>query len=487
MSETDVSAITWTNAQSIVITDDTTTLTLQGWFLTKAELISYAGTGERIYYLELRDRRQIGELDQCKADVASYQKGFPTPAATNTWADLLTALWSEMPTASKGAASSAPSLQTTPSSYPQNVIFSGSSSWRAVCQALTACGHVPVYDSKNNTYLFVDPTQTQSGLSSFYTTNAAKLEWDALPVSVSGGTAPENAGLLFPVTKGREQTNLPSYSSPYSVSAATGITGAQSGTEMLYVDGTRAEYNTSGTLTNTTQINNRRTDFLRTVTGIAKAINQRSSKTYIGILDITPGQEVIEVKWSIDIKGRCRTTVIVDTAFDIDLPPVYSPVPTPEHKLYRYTLTSGWTSLVANATIVSTNGTTIGSSTVRDAGSVATSQTTGSTGWCALVDGEFVVIGGGGSATTVDTGRIAYTTSEITGRASGTPPTITLGKGTANLYKVNAVSTDFQATRDSPETNVTVLNLETVAIPSGRWIQVKKTLNGHWLVDWDAC
>lgn len=501
ITQATLSALTLSNAQTITVVHDAGTLTLQGWFATEVESVTGINGTNSFYFIRLRDRRQIGEVVSYSPTsiVKDTWEAYPkkSPDSTNrTWAALIDSLWTALPTEFKGASSTTPSLAVTPSSYPQNIMLEGSTHWQAICKLLNACGHVPIYDPTTNGYRFANPDGTQSGLSSFYTDNASKLIWDGFIPGIEKATCPANVGILFP-SDGCYNTSQHAYETPYSTTVSTGLSGASGSVAYYVTDSTYALFNpaspgTTGSIQNTTQLNNRITDIKRTINGIAKSIGNRVNRVYQGILSILPGEEVSEVTWKIDNQGKPVTIVRRDGKFDIEMPNSFNVIPPTQQRIYKYTLTSRWTSGSASANITGVDSYMSGGGnwqtggTVYDPNGIATSQVSGNSGQCVLVNGRFYVVGGGGGSST-PAGRIAYTTSEITGRASSTPPTITLGKGTANLFTTSLVSTDYLATRDSPQTNVTVLNLESVAIPSGRWIQVKQVAGGHWIVDWEAC
>ncbi len=392
VKQSSITALGLNSVKKIVIENQGSSINLTGWYPYECEAVDQDQTEEQVFYLHLKDRRQIGELCTVgkihSANPATHQEEYPNPTY-RTWQQTIGDYWAAMPAGAHpgSTVSTVPTLAATPSSTPKNILMPDETHWGAITKLVHSSGHIPVFNPVSDSYSFVDPTATQSGLSTFYTNNAGLLIWDFEAPNVSSGTCPEKVGIYFSGNSSGRSTNELAFYPGEERETTTGITGALSGTTYFIHDTTKVQYDTSNAVSNSSELDNRMTDLGRYLKGIARAINSRIKRVYSGILSILPGEQVTQVTWKQGRDGRPVTIVDVSSKWEIELPKASQ---SPPHRLYRYTLSSGWTSLTATAAIKDMDGNSLYTgATVRDPLSMFTDQTSGANGFCELVDGRF--------------------------------------------------------------------------------------------------
>lgn len=173
-----------------------TVTTWQNWYLE-----SYQATtkqSEPAYWVRLRDPRWLLEKSCSEGnrynlrkttDSSGYVDGTTDGGTPYTWHGVIQELWSFLPVAVAGGC---PSLPYSPSTTPENLVFDGIGTWRAINQVLTAIGCCVVWNPFTAVFSFVD-LRVDQGLQLPAETY---LLWD----DRAGSTLysmPEHAGVLF--------------------------------------------------------------------------------------------------------------------------------------------------------------------------------------------------------------------------------------------------------------------------------------------------
>lgn len=300
----------------------------QGWTVVKCEAIESYQDDEQLYYVELRDRRWIGE--QVKIH-NTYESIEWDAYHSIDWEDAIGKLWDLLPTDAKGLTVGTPALVTTPTSHAEFLNFDGLSVWQALCQCLQAVGHFPVYSMIHDTFAFAKYNTTQSGLAALISANAANLIWDGNIPAVDG-SLPETIKVTFnplvPTAK-----SMRWYRQPVAKSVASGLSNVVAGSVMTIVDHQLAIVD-KDTILNDTQLDNRLADMTPTIKGICRAFNDQSVKTYnLNITDFACGSEVSCVVWSQHNRQGVYTQVIHSEELKFDMPRHHEPIDTP-HVLF---------------------------------------------------------------------------------------------------------------------------------------------------------
>lgn len=302
---------------------------LPGWTVVKCEAIESYQDSEQLYYVELRDRRWLGE--QVKIH-NTYETIAWDAYHSIDWDDALGHLWDLLPTAAKGTTAGCPALVSTPASHAEFLNFDGLSVWHAICQCLQAVGHFPVYNPITDAYSFAAYNTTQSGLSALISANASNLIWDGNIPSIGGGALPATIKVAFnplvPTAK-----SLRWYREPVIKSVASGLTNPVAGSTMTIVDHQLAIVD-KDTILNDTQLSNRLADMTPTIKGICKAFNDQSVRTYnLNLSGFLCGSEVSCVVWGQHNRQGVYTQVIHSEEIKFDMPRHHEPIDTP-HVLF---------------------------------------------------------------------------------------------------------------------------------------------------------
>ncbi len=291
------------------------------WYITKCEAIETIGvsTDQQLFYLMLQDPRVIADRtiisDSWSLFPDCYQYNIES---TMTWQEVLDALWVLMPTAAYANSGTCPTLATTPVSSPENLNFDGLSLWRAICQALEACGHFPVYDITSGEYRFAAYNDVQAGLSTIISNNAGNLIWAGDAPNLHHAY-PETISVIFQPELHSRLTKA-TYAQPHIESVASGITGSFTGTSMAIVDTTFC-VRTNGIVENPSQLANRLIDLTRTIHGKAKACNFAGTSSWSTIIPtIMPGEQLSCVVFGAQMRRPSFTQAELIEPFEFDLP-----------------------------------------------------------------------------------------------------------------------------------------------------------------------
>lgn len=350
----------------IEVSDGRQTISTQRWIIEQVEAIGQTISNDQLYYISLRDVRFSKDfVETTHTSIVTFtweeyqSKGWPVDDTTAGWSNVIGWLYQSIPSILRANSSATPSLPFTPASRPKNIRLDGESSWQCVCRALAACGMFGCYDPTSGTYSFHAYDDTQSGLSTLYSTYESQLIWDAeCPTSLNTANAPEYVRVHFRPSRrvtGSQNAGLgTAFGESYRVS--TGYSSTATNSEYGLVDTCRVQYSHDGTtIVNSTDLNNRLTDLARTIKGKARAASSKSMKVYQGVCPFKPGEEVTHVAIKSDKRYGITTSVEQFEPFEIKLPRVVHEAPDLCRIAYGKTTT----------TITARSGDVYGSGTVR--------------------------------------------------------------------------------------------------------------------------
>jgi hypothetical protein len=357
-------------AHTIRIDYDGGVLNLPGWYVYKCEAASHGdnSNANQIFYMQLRDARQIGEntvfalaTANISGTIRQDTTSGETQPSTVDWQDTLQDLWGMMPALAKAASTPVPTLQTSPASKAENLTFEGLSVWRAISRTLNACGHFAVLDPVTNAYSFSTWNEVQSGLSAAYSSAQGEEIWRGYEKPVTGLSVPENIRIIFPPERNNYRQQAP-WGRPYMRIVSTGIPGAISETTWGVVDTSRKERDPGETEqedpVNKTQLDNKADDLARYLRGVFAAFAIPDTRVYSGIqANFRVGSQLSEVAWVNDRRGVYTYTTTYEK-LEIDLPGPYPEMPVLS---VPYDTVVGYTASGAGAR----SGTTLGSGSAR--------------------------------------------------------------------------------------------------------------------------
>jgi hypothetical protein len=298
--------------------DGRDTLTVGNLSIVKASSMTMAISGDKdaAYLVLLADKRRQMAMSSINTQ---YNVRIPAPSATAgaglyytasldtgsiwTWQTLVDDIWTNLPSGIRGTA---PTLPYSPDGTPDSWRFVGVSAWEALHAVLGKIGCTTSYNPLTGVFSYVQLGTTQIGLATKIGAKTDRLSYDYAPIAnYRLGNMPETVRVFFPrfdTYRGTEQDTpdannwelTPTASKDY----ATGITGAETGSVAVLWDDLRAEYNTSGSNSNSAALQTRADELGENLANRIDVTEDPTRQTYNGlILTILPGSEVSEVIW----------------------------------------------------------------------------------------------------------------------------------------------------------------------------------------------
>jgi len=266
------------------------------------------------YLVELRDVREVLKLSTI-ASAYNVRLGAPSTTSGNslyypeslnsgsawTWQTMFTNIWASLPS----VAGTAPTLPGTPTHAPENYQFIGVSAWKSIKRILDYLGYEIIYSPVPGTFTVVEYGDTQSGLSVSLNAILDKKIFDYHPTLGLHSSAPEKIQVFFPrqelyqgIEKDTQRTGN-WLMTPYYSKTVNAISTGVAGTIMPIWDSTPALFNSSGTVTNSTNLDSRAAEI---VANIAKRMtddsHDRTRVLYGGLhTAIIPGEQISNVTW----------------------------------------------------------------------------------------------------------------------------------------------------------------------------------------------
>lgn len=279
---------------SIVCESELGTITWQGYYVVKCTAISPHKT-KPAFWVTLADARYILERSTVnkRYNLRNSETTWVTSSLNSgtpyTWQQIISDLWSLLPT----AAGSCPTLPVSPSSTPENFVFDGMIVWRAINQVLTAIGCVSIFLPFSNSFTFVELKATQVGLDTTKTGYAPRLLFQFTPRELPKANFPEKAVITFNKIPGTDSTDLPFPIKPDTEEATLGE-GGIAGTKWPIVD---TMFSTAG---NAAARTTRAGEIKEALRGLLKPLAKPWGAVYAGALSFLPGSEISDITWSSD-------------------------------------------------------------------------------------------------------------------------------------------------------------------------------------------
>ncbi len=250
---------------------------------------------------------------------AGYVSGTLDGGTPWTWATVAEELWSKLPGSTAGAF---PGLPYTPSSTPENLVFDGMNTWRAINQVLTAIGCASVFDPVAGAITICRLTENQPG-SQLVTQSRNRLLWASgrYDSDLSMTNYPSKVVTTFPRLPfgGDTDNHFPFAPPPITKEAA--ITNAQSETHWPVTDTMFAWNSRSSAL-------QQRADEIRdAIAGQLRSAVGAFEYHYSGLVPFLTGSEVTSVEFVSD-GDHGFTTIIRSEPVEIDWPTLAPMVPT---------------------------------------------------------------------------------------------------------------------------------------------------------------
>jgi hypothetical protein len=305
--------VTRTGDQWLVSSEET----LTGYYLIRTQAATKDKTNPP-HWITLADRRWLLERSACNERYNLRNEpgsdGY-IDATTNggtpwTWAEIFADLWALLP----GVAGTAPTLPITPGSTPENLIFEGIGTWRAVNQLLCAIGCVVVLDPFEGTFTVEEAKATQSGLATLKSVWSSFLLWQYSPVELPATNYPANAVVTFHGIPGDDTTMDPFRPVPEVEEAA--ISGGAFGTEYAITD-TMFHWDD-----NSSARAARAAELANALTGLLKPLARPWGAVYSGFAAFPLGSELTDVLWISDGTRGFRTIAKFSTSF-IEFPELH--------------------------------------------------------------------------------------------------------------------------------------------------------------------
>jgi hypothetical protein len=298
--------------------DGTRTLTIPSLAIVKSSTMQLAAAGaiNAARLVHLHDKRRLMKVASINGQ---YNIRIPAPSATSgtglyytstlnggslwTWQTLLTDIWGNLPSSIRGTA---PTLPYSPDGTPEGFRFIGVSAWDALHSVLDKLVCTTSYDPIADEFSYIRLGTTQDGLADSLLDLAKRQVYDYDPEDAYYlGNAPETVRVFFPrketyhgIEKDTPDSDNWELTPAVSKDYATGLTGAESGTVWTVWDDLSALYNSSGSNTNSADLQTRADEIGANIANRLSVSDERY-RTIFGslVLDVLPGSEVSEVVW----------------------------------------------------------------------------------------------------------------------------------------------------------------------------------------------
>jgi hypothetical protein len=284
------------------------TTTWQKYYLVESQAITKQVTPA--HWITLADRRHLFQrvaTGTKRYNVRKNKTEYVAGTGGYTWQTVLNNLWGLLP-----SAGTAPTLQSAPSSTPENLLFDGLKVWDCINQVLTAIGHILAYDPIADTFAFVQASASQAGLASKQTTYKNRVLWDYKPSELPANNRPAKALVTFHILPTEENDSAPAFRATPHVQEPT-IPSGIPGTSYPIIDTMFFWTGRESTITS------RGTEIGNAIDGLMGCYKEPWGKVYAGCLGFTPGSQVSEVIWiSNGQDGFC--THVKHTDIEIDWP-----------------------------------------------------------------------------------------------------------------------------------------------------------------------
>jgi hypothetical protein len=328
------------------------------------------------YWVRFADHRWLlerssaeGKRYNLRSSTSGYVAATLNSGTPYTWSQVISDLWSLLPT----QAGTAPSLARVPTTTPENLGFDGVSAWGAINQILTAIGQCVIYDPFAELFTIVDLTVTQS------ITYPDVLLFDSKP---GGGDydLPEKAGVLYPWLPPDDSSYSPFFKAPHYAEATLG--------------GTQGVYQVLDTFYNYTGrvLTSRTTEIGSALGGLLDPMVNPVDKIFGGVWQQLPGSRLSELRWTSDGYRGFETRAIYDFE-DFDWPKIapYSSGGGGGGK-FAARLRGAWSSKTVSAQIYTLDGVDVvykETATLYDPLSVFAGLNIDDWGYCFFQDGKY--------------------------------------------------------------------------------------------------
>jgi hypothetical protein len=240
------------------------------------------------YWVKVRDLRwhlsdvstQGLRFNLLKAE-SEYVEDSTNSGTPWTWAQVISSLWSLLPS----EAGSVPSLTYSPATTPENLAFDGIPALRAIQQVLTAVGCCLVFDPLLGTFRIANlrhnPTLPLSAMRS-------RLLWHDR--RVGAGDIPANAAIRFPILPADNEYK-PFLEPPHIETKSIGGSGSGQWdvADTMFYDPSRS-----------TAITARANEIATSLTGLLHPIDNPFGATYAGIFPYVIYERLTSVEWVSD-------------------------------------------------------------------------------------------------------------------------------------------------------------------------------------------
>lgn len=315
--------LTAPNFSEIAFRDGTAEVKFKQYVFVSATCMTpgVAGDKKAAYLARLLDKRHLLKMSAIGSDTAGegqYNVRYPAPpdaTAANlyyeesldggslwTWQSMLSNLWAKLPSALAG---SSPTLPYTPGGDPENFRFIGVSAWDAYNAVLAKISCAIKLDPTTGLFTIVRLGTEQDGLAAEQSKLKQHriLDWE--PIEPDAANCPEKIRVLFHrhnklfgETNADLRTGSFAMQPVYEVDKATGISGAIAGTFLTLWDDRLAVYDETGTITNSSALNDRATEVAANYVNNLNRSSDRLRVYYGGVhKTILPGSQVKEVTW----------------------------------------------------------------------------------------------------------------------------------------------------------------------------------------------
>ena len=297
--------------------DGKRTLTIPSLAIVKSSTmnLALAANKKAARLVEFQDRRRVLKLFSSINE--QYNVRIPAPSTTAgaglyytdsintsvvwTWQTMLDDIWGNLP-----GADTAPTLPYSPDGTPEGFRFIGVSAWEALHEVLTKISCTTAYNPILDSYSFVRLGTTQAGLAASLTALKNRLMYDFDPgQDYQLANMPETVRVFFhrrELYHGIER-DTPDASNwemapVVSKDRATSITGAESGSVLVVRDDLPAEFDDTGSNSNSAALQTRADEIGDNVRDRIDVSDERLRRMFSGLVtDILPGSEITEVIW----------------------------------------------------------------------------------------------------------------------------------------------------------------------------------------------
>lgn len=298
--------------------DGDQTLTIPNLIISKSytQVLALPGEAKAARLVVALDKRRVMQMACVDRQ---YNVRIPAPSATSgtglyytdsldvgslwTWQTLLDDIWSTFPSNVRGTA---PTLPYSPDGTPDGWRLIGVNSWDALHVVLRKIGCTTAFDPIQGTFSYDRLGTNQSGLATSLAAVANRKIYDYDPgAGYFLARAPEIVRVFFPrreqyhgIEEDTPDADNWELSPAVSKDYATGLSGAESGTVECLWDDLPALFDSAGSNTNSSALQDRADEIGANIAGKLD-LSDDPYRTMFGglVITITPGSQVSEVVW----------------------------------------------------------------------------------------------------------------------------------------------------------------------------------------------